>query len=60
LVQGLLALLDDDQRDAVLTHELAHLRLGHHWLLLFTLVVRTTFGQWHQRSARRRGRWRES
>jgi len=42
--RGLLAVLDDDERDAVLAHELAHLRLGHHRLLLFALVIRTTFG----------------
>jgi Zn-dependent protease with chaperone function len=58
--RGLLAVLDDDERDAVLAHELAHLRLGHHRLLWFALVVRATLGQRYQRSARRRGRWRGS
>jgi Zn-dependent protease with chaperone function len=42
--RGLLALLDDDERDAVLAHEFAHLRLRHHRLLLFAQVVRTTLG----------------
>jgi hypothetical protein len=41
--RGLLAVVDDE-RDAVLAHELAHLRLGRHRLLLFALVIRTTFG----------------
>jgi Zn-dependent protease with chaperone function len=42
--RGLLAVLDDDERDAVLAHELAHLRLRHHRLLLFAHVVRATLG----------------
>jgi Zn-dependent protease with chaperone function len=42
--RGLLAVLDDDELDAVLAHELAHLRLGHHRLLSFAQVVRITLG----------------
>jgi Zn-dependent protease with chaperone function len=42
--RGLLALLDDDERDAVLAHELAHLRLRHHRLLRFAQVVSTALG----------------
>src|SRR6266540_595644 len=42
--QGLLGLLDDDERDAVLAHELAHLRLGHHRLLLLARIIRAALG----------------
>lgn len=42
--RGLLALLDDEERDAVLAHELAHLRLRHHRLLRFAQVVSTALG----------------
>jgi Zn-dependent protease with chaperone function len=42
--QGLLGLLDDDERDAMLAHELAHLHLRHHRLLGFTQVVSATVG----------------
>jgi Zn-dependent protease with chaperone function len=42
--RGLLALLDDDERDAVLAHERAHLRLHHHRLLYFAQVVSTALG----------------
>jgi Zn-dependent protease with chaperone function len=41
---GLLGLLDDDERDAVLAHERAHLRLHHHRLLYFAQVVSTALG----------------
>jgi Zn-dependent protease with chaperone function len=43
--QGLLALLDDRERDAVIAHELAHVRLRHHRLLLFARVVRAALGK---------------
>jgi Zn-dependent protease with chaperone function len=42
--RGLLALLDDDERAAMLAHELAHLRLRHHRLLRFAEVVSTGLG----------------
>jgi Zn-dependent protease with chaperone function len=42
--RGLLALLDDDERRAVLAHERAHLRLRHHRLLFFAKVVSTALG----------------
>lgn len=42
--RGLLALLDDDERDAVVAHERAHLRLEHHRLLWFARVVSATLG----------------
>ncbi|HYY81449.1 MAG TPA: M48 family metalloprotease [Actinomycetes bacterium] len=42
--QSLLGLLDDDERAAVLAHELAHLRLGHHRLLRFAQVARAALG----------------
>jgi Zn-dependent protease with chaperone function len=42
--RGLLALLDGDERDAVLAHELAHLRLRHHRLLRFAQVVSAALG----------------
>ncbi len=41
---GLLALLDRDERDAVLAHERAHLRLRHHRLLWFGQVVSAALG----------------
>ena len=41
---GLLALLDGQERAAVLAHEFAHLRLGHHRLLRFARVVSTALG----------------
>jgi Zn-dependent protease with chaperone function len=37
--RGMLGLLDDDERDAMLAHELAHLHLRHHRLLGFAQVV---------------------
>jgi Zn-dependent protease with chaperone function len=43
--RGLLALLDRDERDAVLAHELAHLRLRHHRLLGFAQVVSAALGR---------------
>jgi Zn-dependent protease with chaperone function len=42
--RGLLAVLGDDEREAVLAHELAHLRLGHHRVLLLAQVVRAALG----------------
>lgn len=42
--RGLLSLLDGDERDAMLAHELAHLRLRHHRLLGFAQVVTATLG----------------
>ena len=42
--RGLLRLLDEDERDAMLAHELAHLRLRHHRLLGFAQVVTATLG----------------
>jgi Zn-dependent protease with chaperone function len=42
--RGLLALLDRDERDAVLAHERAHLRLHHHRLLWFGQVVSAALG----------------
>jgi beta-lactamase regulating signal transducer with metallopeptidase domain len=42
--RGLLGLLDDDERDAMLAHELAHLQLRHHRLLGFAQVVTATLG----------------
>src|SRR6266487_3359145 len=60
--QGLLGLLDDDECDAMLAHELAHLHLRHHRLLGFTQVVSATVGRWCRRSTRRPrrlpGSWR--
>jgi Zn-dependent protease with chaperone function len=43
--RGLLALLDHHQRDAVIAHEQAHVRLGHHRLLCFARVVATALGK---------------
>jgi hypothetical protein len=43
--QGLLGLLDDDERAAVVAHELAHLRLRHHRLLRFAQIARTALGR---------------
>ncbi len=43
--QGLLALLDDRERDAVIAHELAHVRLRHHRLLCFAEVVAAALGK---------------
>jgi Zn-dependent protease with chaperone function len=42
--RGLLALLDDEERAAMLAHELAHLRLRHHRLLRFAEVVSASLG----------------
>lgn len=42
--RGLLALLDEDEREAVLAHERAHLRLRHHRLLRFAQVVSGALG----------------
>jgi Zn-dependent protease with chaperone function len=42
--RGLLAVLDDDERDAVVAHELAHLLLGHHRLLLLARIIRGALG----------------
>jgi Zn-dependent protease with chaperone function len=42
--RGLLDLLDDDERDAVLAHELAHLLLGHHRLLLLARIISAALG----------------
>lgn len=42
--RGLLALLDRDERDAVLAHERAHLRLHHHRLLWLGQVVSAALG----------------
>src|SRR6266700_1187152 len=42
--RGLLGLLDDDERDAVLAHELAHLLLGHHRLLLLARIISAALG----------------
>ncbi len=43
--QGLLALLDERERDAVVAHELAHVRLRHHRLLCFAQVVASALGK---------------
>jgi Zn-dependent protease with chaperone function len=43
--QGLLALLDDQERQAVIAHEQSHLRLHHHRLLCFAQVVTTALGK---------------
>jgi Zn-dependent protease with chaperone function len=43
--QGLLALLDAHERAAVVAHELAHVRLGHHRLLCFAQIVATALGK---------------
>jgi Zn-dependent protease with chaperone function len=43
--QGLLALLDEQERNAVVAHELAHLHLRHHRLLCFAQIARTTLGR---------------
>jgi Zn-dependent protease with chaperone function len=42
--RGLLGLLDGDERDAMLAHELAHLQLRHHRLLGSAQVVTATLG----------------
>lgn len=42
---GLLGLLDTAERDAVLAHEFAHVRLGHRRLLLFARVAAGTVGR---------------
>jgi Zn-dependent protease with chaperone function len=42
--RGLLALLDAGEREAVLAHERAHLRLQHHRLLWFARVVSAALG----------------
>ena len=42
--RGLLGLLDDDERDAVVAHERAHLLLGHHRLLLLARIIRAALG----------------
>lgn len=42
--RGLLGLLDDDERDAVVAHELAHLLLGHHRLLLLARIISAALG----------------
>jgi beta-lactamase regulating signal transducer with metallopeptidase domain len=42
--RGLLGLLDDHERDAVLAHELAHLLLGHHRLLLLARIISAALG----------------
>lgn len=42
---GLLDLLDRAERNAVLAHEFAHVRLGHHRLLLFARVAAGTLGR---------------
>ncbi len=44
--EGLWARLDDDQRAALLIHELAHLRRRDHWVRLLELVV-TALYWWH-------------
>lgn len=54
--QGLLALLDAPERDAVLAHELAHLRLRHHRLLFFAQVVAATLGPLARRARAALGR----
>jgi beta-lactamase regulating signal transducer with metallopeptidase domain len=38
--------LDDDQRKAVIVHELAHLRRGDHWVRFFELIA-TALLWWH-------------
>jgi Zn-dependent protease with chaperone function len=43
--QGLLALLDHQERDAVVAHEQAHVRLHHHRLLCFAQVVAAALGK---------------
>jgi Zn-dependent protease with chaperone function len=43
--QGLLALLDERERDAVVAHEQAHVRLRHHRLLCFGQVVASALGK---------------
>jgi Zn-dependent protease with chaperone function len=43
--RGLLALLDQEERDAVVAHEQAHLRLHHHRLLCFARVAATALGR---------------
>lgn len=43
--QDLFGLLDDDERAAVVAHELAHLRLRHHRLLRFAQIARAALGQ---------------
>ncbi|MGE3804291.1 MAG: M56 family metallopeptidase [Gemmataceae bacterium] len=42
----LFARLDDEQRDALLVHELSHLRRGDHWVRLLELVATALFW-WH-------------
>jgi Zn-dependent protease with chaperone function len=49
-------LLDAPERDAVLAHELAHLRLRHHRLLFFAQVVTATLGPLARRARAALGR----
>jgi hypothetical protein len=42
--RGLLGLLDDDEREAVVAHELAHLLLGHHRVLLLARIISAALG----------------
>lgn len=43
--EGLLRLLDERDRESAIEHEFAHLRLGHHRLLLYAHVVRRALGR---------------
>lgn len=42
--RGLISLLDERERRAAVAHEIAHIRLGHHRLLLFGQVLNSAFG----------------
>ena len=46
LPRRLWEILDDQQRDSVLAHELIHLRRGDHWLRAFELTVSAIYW-WH-------------
>lgn len=58
--QGLLALLDHQERDAVVAHEQAHVRLHHHRLLCFAQVVAAALGKAAPRPGGRTRRSNES
>jgi len=59
LPEELWARLDCDQRDALLLHELAHLRRRDHWVRLLELVV-TSLYWWHPIVWWARGRLRQA
>lgn len=42
--RGLLSLLNERERTAAVAHEIAHIRLGHHRLLMFGQVLNSAFG----------------